>query len=51
VGDQLHAKNFIAELPVEALDQRVLRGLAALDEAQRHLVLTGEFRLARRLNT
>src|SRR2546422_2428659 len=29
----------IAELPVEALDERVLRGLAALDEMQRHLVL------------
>lgn len=32
---------FIAELPVEAFDKRVLRGLAALDEVQRHLILIG----------
>src|SRR4029077_16220320 len=30
---------FIAELPVEALDERILCGLATLDEMQRHLVL------------
>src|SRR5207247_383949 len=32
---------FIAELSVEALDERVLRRLAALDEVQRHLILIG----------
>ena len=32
---------FISELRVEALDERVLRRFAALDELQRHLVLIG----------
>jgi hypothetical protein len=32
---------FIPELSVEALDERVLRWLATLDEVQRHLILIG----------
>ena len=35
----IHVQAFFSELPVEALDRRVLRGLAALDEVQRHLIL------------
>jgi hypothetical protein len=30
---------FSPELPVEAFDQCVLRGLAAFDEVRRHLIL------------
>jgi hypothetical protein len=32
---------FIPELPVEAFDECVLRGLATLDKVQRYLVLIG----------
>src|SRR6266852_4345167 len=39
IHEPVLVQTFIAELPVEALDERVLRGPAALDEMQRHLVL------------
>jgi len=39
IHEPILVQAFISELPVEALDQRVLCGLAALDEVQRHLIL------------
>ena len=39
IHEPVLVQTLIAKLPVETLDERVLRGLAALDEMQRHLVL------------
>ena len=39
IHEPVLVQTFIAELPVEAVDERILCGLAALDEVQRHLVL------------